>query len=264
MTLTPRGPEAAASDPSMTVAGRDFPTNRGGLCKKGWTSSTLLDAPDRLTQPLVRGADGVLAEATWEDALDLLVARIRRLQDESGLDAIGVFGGGGLTNEKAYQLGKFARIALRTSRIDYNGRFCMSSAAAAANRAFGIDRGLPFPLTDLDDAQTVLLLGSNVADTMPPFLSHLAGVREAGGLIVADPRRSSTVRLTDDGQGIHLAPAPGTDLELLLGLTHIVIADRLYDAASVERWTTGFDALRRSVSGWWPARVQQITGVPVE
>ncbi|WP_406250424.1 molybdopterin oxidoreductase family protein [Microbacterium sp. M] len=264
MTLTPRASDAAASDPSMTVAGRDFPTNRGGLCKKGWTSSTLLDAPDRLTQPLVRGADGMLVEATWEEALDLLVSTIRRLQAESGRDAIGVFGGGGLTNEKAYQLGKFARIALGTSRIDYNGRFCMSSAAAAANRAFGIDRGLPFPLTDLDDAHTVLMLGSNVADTMPPFLSHLAGVREAGGLIIVDPRRSSTVRLTDEGQGIHLAPAPGTDLELLLGLTHIVIADRLYDEASVERWTIGFDALRRSVSGWWPARVQQITGVPVD
>ncbi|WP_460795435.1 molybdopterin oxidoreductase family protein [Microbacterium sp. GXF0217] len=264
MTLTPRAADAAASDPTMTVAGRDFPTNRGGLCKKGWTSSTLLDAPDRLTQPLIRRADGALTEASWDEALDLLVSRIRSLQAESGRDAIGVFGGGGLTNEKAYQLGKFARIALGTSRIDYNGRFCMSSAAAAANRAFGIDRGLPFPLTDLDDAHTVLLLGSNVADTMPPFLSHLAGVREAGGLIVADPRRSSTVRLTDDGQGIHLAPAPGTDLELLLGLTHIVIADGLHDAASVERWTTGFDALRRSVSAWWPARVQQVTGVPVE
>ncbi|MFB7250738.1 molybdopterin oxidoreductase family protein [Microbacterium sp. NPDC056234] len=264
MTLTPRGADAAASDPSMTVSGREFPTNRGGLCKKGWTSSTLLDSPDRLTQPLVRGDDGALTEASWADALDLIAGRIVRLQTASGRDCIGVFGGGGLTNEKAYQLGKFARIALRTSRIDYNGRFCMSSAAAAANRAFGIDRGLPFPLTDLDEARTVLMLGSNVADTMPPFLSHLAAVRDAGGLIVVDPRRSSTARLTDDGQGLHLAPAPGTDLELLLGLTHIVISERLHDAAAVERWTQGFDALRRSVAAWWPARVQQITGVPVE
>ncbi len=82
-----------------------------------------------------------------------------------GPDANAIFGGGGLTNEKAYQLGKFARVALGTSRIDYNGRFCMSSAAAASNRAFGMDRGLPFPVTDLDEAQTILLLGSNVAAT---------------------------------------------------------------------------------------------------
>src|SRR5207244_7369924 len=96
-----------------------------------------------------------------------------------GRDAVGIFGGGGLTNEKAYLLGKFARVALGTSRIDYNGRFCMSSAAAAGNRAFGLDRGLPFPLADLDTADTILLLGSNVAETMPPFIRHLPGPRAA-------------------------------------------------------------------------------------
>jgi assimilatory nitrate reductase catalytic subunit len=263
MTLTPRGPDATTDGPSLTVAGRSFPTNRGGLCKKGWTSATLLDSDDRIRTPLVRDEHGELVPVEWPAALDLLARRIRALQVEHGRDSIGVFGGGGLTNEKAYQLGKFARIALRTSRIDYNGRFCMSSAAAAANRAFGIDRGLPFPLTDLDGAKTVLMLGSNVAETMPPFLSHLAGVRAAGGLIVVDPRRSATARLTEQGQGIHVAPAPGTDLELLLGLTHIVIAERLFDAPGVEQTTTGFDELRRSVAAWWPARVQQVTGVPV-
>lgn len=263
MTLTPRTPDAAIDEPSLTVTGRHFPTNRGGLCKKGWTSSVLLDSDDRIRTPLIRDAHGELVPSDWPEALDLLAQRIRALQAESGPDSIGVFGGGGLTNEKAYQLGKFARIALGTSRIDYNGRFCMSSAAAAANRAFGIDRGLPFPLADLDAAKTVLLLGSNVAATMPPFLSHLAGVRGAGGLIVVDPRRSATARLAEDGQGMHLAPAPGTDLELLLGLTHIVIAEGLYDTAGIEEHTRGFDDLRRSVSAWWPARVQQVTGVPI-
>ena len=263
MTLTPKSANSAAEAPSLTVSGRSFPTNRGGLCKKGWTASTLLDREDRLRTPLVRDAHGDLMPAEWSTALDLLADRIRAIQSESGRDSIGVFGGGGLTNEKAYQLGKFARIALGTSRIDYNGRFCMSSAAAAANRAFGIDRGLPFPLTDLDAAKTVLMLGSNVAETMPPFLSHLAGAREAGGLIVVDPRRSATARLTDEGRGLHLAPTPGTDLELLLGLTHVVIAEGLYDTTGIEEHTTGFEELRRSVAAWWPARVQQVTGVPV-
>ena len=208
MTLTPTAGEALP----VTVAGRDFPTNRGGLCKKGWTSAELLADTGRLTAPLVRGDDGELHPAEWDSTLDLIAAQLERIAAEDGHDAIGVFGGGGLTNEKAYQLGKFARIALRTSRIDYNGRFCMSSAAAAANRAFGIDRGLPFPLTDLDTAETVLLLGSNVGDTMPPFVSHLQGARARGGLIVVDPRRSSTARLCADGAGIHLQPVPGLSL----------------------------------------------------
>ncbi|GAB3631551.1 molybdopterin oxidoreductase family protein [Microbacterium shaanxiense] len=263
MTLTPRALDAAIDEPALTVSGRSFPTNRGGLCRKGWTSSTLLDSVERIRTPLIRDENGDLVPVGWTTALDILAQRIRALQVERGRDSIGVFGGGGLTNEKAYQLGKFARVALGTSRIDYNGRFCMSSAAAAANRAFGIDRGLPFPVADLDAAKTVLLLGSNVAATMPPFLSHLAGARGAGGLIVVDPRRSATARLTEEGQGIHVAPAPGTDLELLLGLTHIVIAEHLYDADGVEQRTRGFDDLRRSVAAWWPARVQQVTGVPV-
>lgn len=258
MTLTPTAGEALP----VTVTGRDFPTNRGGLCKKGWTSAELLADTGRLTTPLVRGDDGELHPAEWDSALDLIAAQLEGIAAEDGHDAIGVFGGGGLTNEKAYQLGKFARIALRTSRIDYNGRFCMSSAAAAANRAFGIDRGLPFPLTDLDTAETVLLLGSNVGDTMPPFVSHLQGARARGGLIVVDPRRSSTARLCADGAGIHLQPVPGTDLALLLALTHVVIAEELYDSGYVRQRTSGIDALRQSVSTWWPERAETVTGVP--
>ncbi|MWB98284.1 molybdopterin oxidoreductase family protein [Agromyces seonyuensis] len=263
MTLTEPA-SRAPGEPLLEVAGRDFPTNRGGLCKKGWTSAVVLDAPGRVTVPLVKQPDGSFAEASWDEALDLVVDRVRAAQAAGGADAVGVFGGGGLTNEKAYQLGKFARTALRTSRIDYNGRFCMSSAAAAANRAFGLDRGLPFPVTDLDAARTVLLLGSNPADTMPPFLGHLEGARAAGGLIVVDPRRSSTARLTADGVGIHLAAAPGTDLALLLGLAHLVIAEGLVDRAYVDARTSGFEALRRSVAEWWPERTAAVTGVPAD
>jgi len=247
---------------AVEIAGRDFPTNRGGLCKKGWTAAELIASPERIAEPMVREANGDFRAASWEEALDLVAARLISLRATHGPDSVGVFGGGGLTNEKAYQLGKFTRVALGSSRIDYNGRFCMASAAAAGNRAFGIDRGLPFPVTALDDARTILLLGSNVAETMPPFIGHLEGARAAGGLIVVDPRRSSTARLTADGAGMHVQPTPGSDLALLLGLTHIVIAEKLIDTDYIAERTTGFDDLRRSVSQWWPERVQERTGVP--
>lgn len=258
MTLTPTTDGALP----VTVDGREFPTNRGGLCKKGWTSAELLGDRGRLTTPLVRGDDGELHPAEWDAALDLIAEQLMTIATQDGPDAIGVFGGGGLTNEKAYQLGKFARIALRTSRIDYNGRFCMSSAAAAGSRAFGLDRGLPFPLTDLDTAQTIVLLGSNVGDTMPPFVSHLQGARAQGGLIVVDPRRSSTARLCADGAGVHVQPVPGSDLALLLSLIHVVLAEKLYDAGYVAQRTSGLEALRRSVASWWPERAETETGVP--
>jgi assimilatory nitrate reductase catalytic subunit len=253
------GPSA---DGPVEVAPRDFPTNRGGLCQKGWTSAEVLRAGDRLTHPWVRRADGLLHPATWDEALDRVTREVTVIQAEHGRDAVGVFGGGGLTNEKAYQLGKFARVALRTPYIDYNGRFCMSSAAAAGNRAFGLDRGLPFPLADLGDADAVLLLGSNVADTMPPLVQHLAGVRARGGLVVVDPRRSATAGLAADGAGLHLQPVPGTDLVLLLGLLHVLVADDRVDRGYLEARTEGWAAVRRSVSEWWPARVADETGVP--
>ena len=248
--------------PTVEVAGREFPTNRGGLCQKGWTSGNLLTAPDRLVTPLVRGADGELVPTDWAEALDLVAARLARLRAEDGPDVVAVFGGGGLTNEKAYQLGKFARVALGTANIDYNGRFCMSSAAAAANRSLGLDRGLPFPLADLGGADAVLLLGSNLAETMPPAVGHLAGVRSRGGRVVVDPRRSATADLAADGQGVHLQPLPGTDLVVLLALLHVVLGEGLADTTYLASRVSGLEEVRRGAALWWPERAEQVCGVP--
>ncbi|WP_424347125.1 molybdopterin oxidoreductase family protein [Kocuria sp. CH-021] len=263
MALDP-GSKTAAEQGFPEVAARQFPTNRGGMCRKGWTSAELLADPARLTAPLLRGADGVFRQVSWDAALDRTAEEFRAARERYGPDGAGVFGGGSLTNEKAYQLGKFARVALGTSRIDYNGRFCMSSAAAAANRSLGMDRGLPFPVTDLDDAHTVLLLGSNPAETMPPFVQHLRHAREHGGLVVVDPRRSATARMTDDDGGVHLQPTPGSDLVLLLGLAHVVLHEGLADREYLRRRTTGLEAFLPSVSAWWPERVEQVTGVPAQ
>ena len=248
----------------VTVEGRAFPTNRGGLCQKGWTSGAVLTTHDRLTTPLVRGLHGELAPSSWDDALDLVADRLLAIRQESGPDAVAVFGGGGLTNEKAYQLGKFARVALGTANIDYNGRFCMSSAAAAANRSLGVDRGLPFPLTDLGGADAILLLGSNLAETMPPSVAHLAEVRARGGLVVVDPRRSATADLAADDQGLHLQPVPGTDLVVLLALQHVLLTEGLADTDYVERRTNGLEDVKRRSALWWPERAEQVCGVPAD
>jgi assimilatory nitrate reductase catalytic subunit len=248
-----------APEGRVEVAARDFPTNRGGLCQKGWTAAELLDHPDRLTTPLVREG-GELRPATWAEALDRVAAGIRETQAAHGRDAVAVFGGGGLTNEKAYTLGKFARVALRTKNIDYNGRFCMSSAAAAGMRAFGLDRGLPFPLADVGKADTLLLVGANVAETMPPFARYLTEQKARGGtLIVIDPRVTATARQAT----LHLQPTPGTDLALANALLHIALGEGWVDEAYIEARTSGFDDVRRTVASYWPARVERMTGVPV-
>ena len=171
-----------------------------------------------------------------------------------------MFGGGGLTNEKAYQLGKFARVALGTSQIDYNGRWCMSSAASAGNQAFGIDRGLPFPLADIERTDVLVLVGSNLAETMPPAARHLDRLRERGGhVVVIDPRRTADRRAR---RHCSSSRCPGTDLPLALGLLHLLDAAGAVDEEYVAARTTGFDDVRRSVAAWWPERVERVTGVP--
>ncbi|MFF7485339.1 molybdopterin oxidoreductase family protein [Streptomyces luteogriseus] len=255
MNLTP------APDGTVEVSERaDFPVNRGALCGKGRTAAAVLAPGVRLTSPLVRDAGGTLVPASWDEALDRIAAGLDRTRAEYGPDAVGVFGGGGLTNEKAYTLGKFARVVLGTSQIDYNGRFCMSSAAAAGIKAFGLDRGLPFPLEDIPKSGCVILVGSNLAETMPPALRFFTELRENGGtLIVIDPRRTKTAEQAD----LHLAPRPGTDLALALGLLHLVIAEGRVDEEYVRERTAGWEDARAAAMAHWPEYVERITGVSV-
>ena len=241
------------------VSARDFPTNRGGMCRKGWTSTKLLAHPNRLTSPLRRRCkNSELEPVSWDEALDFVAARFVDIQSKHGRDAVGMFGGGGLTNEKAYLLGKFARVALKTRHIDYNGRYCMASAAAAGLRAYGMDRGLPFPMQDIARADTVLLLGSNLAETMPPIVQWFEQMRENGGkLIVVDPRETPTAT----GADYFLQITPGTDLVLANGLLHIAIDEGLIDHEFIASRTSDFTKASRAVAAYWPARVEALTGV---
>ena len=256
----------------MVVSGNaKFPVNEGGLCVKGWSAAATLDHPERLTSPLVRDASGKLQPTSWEVALKYVAAKLGDVQQRYGPDAVAVFGGGSLTNEKAYLLGKFARVALGTANIDYNGRFCMSSAAAAQSMAFGIDRGLPFPLADIARAKAILLVGSNVAETMPPIMRYFeaqlsgggvqgmpGGLGKLGKLIVADPRRTPTAEWAT----IHLPLRPGSDTALANGLLHVLVRDNLIDHDYIRDRTENFDEVRRVAAAYWPERVERITGVP--
>ncbi|WZP00268.1 molybdopterin oxidoreductase family protein [Isosphaeraceae bacterium EP7] len=249
-TGTPDSPESVMGDPH-------FPVNNGDLCIKGWTSTTLLRHPKRLTSPLVRSR-GQLLSSSWELALDAVADAFRSTREIYGPDAVGVFGSGALSNEKAYLLGKFARVALKSANIDYNGRYCMSSAAAAGNRAFGLDRGLPFPVSDIVGAEVILIVGSNPADTLPPIMQWFDRQKKAGGrLIVCDPRRTATARQSD----LHLATTPGSDLALANGLFYLAIEEGYVDRDYVESRTNGFESAYRVALGYHPAIVERRTGV---
>ncbi|MEO5878114.1 MAG: molybdopterin-dependent oxidoreductase, partial [Streptosporangiaceae bacterium] len=231
-------------------------TQRGSALADGpgeiATVNAVLSSPAQLTTPLRRAHLGApLEPCTWEEALDTIAAEIMKLRAAHGPDAVAVFGGNGLGREE---------LRSRTSQADGNGRFCTSSAAAALNRAFGRDRGLPGPLTDVSAADVIFMVGGNPAGTMPPFAQHLADQRAAGGArIVADPRRTTAARQSD----LHLQLTPGTDLALANGMLHLAVTEGLLDEAYIRARTSGFDAVRTKVGAYWPERVERITGVPL-
>ena len=239
-----------------------FPVNGGALCIKGWTAARLLAHPERLTAPLVRDAGGVLRSVSWEDALGRIAEAVESTRGRYGPDAVGVFGGGSLTNEKAYLLGKFARVALGTAHIDYNGRFCMSSAAAAAQPRV---RHRPRPALSGRGHRRMRTpscsSAANVAETMPPIMRYFEAQREAAGtLIVVDPRRTPTAA----GATLHLAAqAPGTDAGARQRPPARAGA-RGPDRRSLRPATNGGvrRALRAIAAAYWPDRVERITGVP--
>ncbi|HET9264527.1 MAG TPA: molybdopterin oxidoreductase family protein [Vicinamibacterales bacterium] len=237
----------------------EFPFNRGMLCPKGVKRYLQGEHPDRLLASLMRTADG-FSPVSYEQALDYTARRLSEIRDKYGPDAIAIYGGASMITEKAYVLGKFARVAIGTKHIDYNGRLCMVSAGTAYRLAFGIDRATN-PWTDLARADVIMIAGSNVAECAPITTHYLWQCRERGGkLIVVDPRMTPITRNAD----LYLPVRPGTDLALFLGMLHVLVRDGLAREDYIARHTTGFDAVRDSVRAWTPERAAQMTGVPPE
>ena len=237
----------------------EFPFNRGMLCPKGVKRYLQNEHPDRLKQPLVR-TDSGFRPATWDEALDLTVLRLREIQDRHGKDAVALYGGASLTTEKSYLLGKVARVALGTRHIDYNGRLCMVSAGAAYKLAFGVDRS-PNPWSDIPKAEVVLVAGANIADCAPITTDYVWRCRDNGGrLIVIDPRLTPIARNAD----LYLPVRPGTDVALFMGMLHVVLREGLEDREFIAAHSTGFEDVVASVEAWDPRRTAELTGVPPE
>ena len=237
----------------------DFPFNRGMLCPKGVKRYLQGNHPDRLLHSLMRTDTGFRA-ASWDESLDFTARRLRELQEKYGPDSVAVYGGASLTTEKAYLLGKFARVALRTRHIDYNGRLCMVSAGTAYKGALGVDRA-PNPWSDIPKSEVVMVIGANIGECAPITTDYIWRARDNGAkLIVADPRFTPIARKAD----LYLPVRPGTDLALLMGMLHVIIRDGLTDGAFIEAHTTGFEKTAESVAEWNPRRAAEVSGVAPE
>ena len=238
----------------------DFPFNEGKLCPKGVKRYLQGSHPDRLLWPLERDPDSAAGfrRASWDAALDRVVAEIRRIQGAHGADAFAMLSGVSLSNEKSYLIGKFARLALGTANLDYNGRLCMVSAGAANKKALGIDRASN-PWSDIRQADVVFVAGANVAECAPITTSYVWQARDRGAkLIVADPRVTPLARTAD----VFLGLRPGTDSALMGTILHVLIARDWLDHDFIRDHTEGFEAAAEAVREYTPSWGAHVTGVP--
>ena len=238
----------------------DHPVNLGKLCPKGLSEHLVLNAPGRATTPMLRkgGRGTPLVPVSWEQALDVMVERMTALQREFGQNTVGVVGTGQLLTEEFYTLGKLVQLGFRSTSYDGNTTLCMASAVSGYKLSFGSD-GPPGSYADLETAEVVLLVGSNLAENHPILCNRL---RRTPGqtLIVADPRVTKTAMMAD----IHLPVKPRSDIALLNGIAHILIRDGLMDRAYVDAHVDGFDEYITFVADYTPESVSCTTGLSIE
>jgi assimilatory nitrate reductase catalytic subunit len=237
----------------------DFPFNRGMLCPKGVKRYLQGAHPDRLLTALERdeSTSGGFRPIPYDRAINRVASEIRRIQSTYGADSFGVLSGASLTIEKAYLMGKFARVALKTPYIDYNGRLCMVSAAAGNKKAFGIDRAAN-PWSDILKAEVVWISGANVAECAPITTNYVWQAREHGAkIIVVDPRITPVARTCD----LFLPVKPGRDVALFNGVLHLMIENDWLDHDFIDNLTVGFDAVAEHVREWTPQRTAEVTGI---
>ncbi|HXI89135.1 MAG TPA: molybdopterin-dependent oxidoreductase, partial [Blastocatellia bacterium] len=237
----------------------DFPFNQGMLCPKGVKRYLQGSHPDRLLSAYQRDPDSQAGFRAigYDEAIDRVASEIRRIQSAFGNDSFAVLTGASLTNEKAYLMGKFARVCLKTANIDYNGRLCMVSAAAANKKAFGIDRAAN-PWADILKAEIVWISGANIAECAPITTNYVWQAREHGAkIIVVDPRITPIARTCD----LFLPIKPGRDIALFNGILHLMIENGWLDHDFIEKHTVGFEAVAEHVREWTPRHTAQVTGI---
>jgi assimilatory nitrate reductase catalytic subunit len=237
----------------------EFPFNQGMLCPKGVKRYLQGAHPDRLSTAFERdeSEEGGFRPIPYDKAINYVASEIQRIQSAYGNDAFAVLSGASLTTEKAYLMGKFARVALKTANIDYNGRLCMVSAAAGNKKAFGIDRAAN-PWSDILKAEVVWISGANVAECAPITTNYVWQARENGAkIIVVDPRITPLARTCD----LFLPVKPGRDVALFNGVLHLMIENDWLDHDFINNHTVGFDSVAEHVREWTPQRAAEVTGI---
>ncbi|MBI4083287.1 MAG: formate dehydrogenase subunit alpha [Candidatus Lambdaproteobacteria bacterium] len=275
----------------VAVEGRDGVANEGRLCVKGRYGFDYATHPQRLTRPLIRKAGaypkGPLSrethegrsgprrpgglvdyaevlphflEAGWDEALDLVAARLKALRDAHGGDALAGFGSAKGSNEEAYLFQKLIRAGFGTNNVDHCTRLCHASSVAALMECIG-SGAVTNVVRDVERAEVALVAGSNTTENHPVAATFIKDAAHNGTqLIYINPRRTA---LADHAQ-VYLQNTPGSDVPLLNAIMHVIIAENLHDKDFIERRTEGFAQLQEVVSHYPPEAAAGLCGIPAE
>jgi len=231
----------------------------GKLCVKGWRTHEFIGSEDRLTKPLVR-KNGQLKQTSWDEALDFVAERLSGIKSDAGQDAIGMLSSAKCTNEENFLFQKFARAVVGTNNVDHCARLCHASTVAGLAAAFG-SGAMTNSIPEVAETDCILITGSNTIEQHPLIGSRVLEAKERGAtLIVIDPRETLLSAQAD----FFLRQKPGTDVMCLNGFMNIIIEEGLAEVSFIKERTEGFEDLKKTVAGYMPEKVEEITGIPAE
>jgi formate dehydrogenase alpha subunit len=234
------------------------PASDGMLCVKGRYGLDFIQSQERLRAPLLRSAEG-FTEVSWEKALSVVAGRFRDAVETFGPDSVAGLSSAKCTNEENYLFQKLFRQVLKTNNVDHCARLCHSSTVTGLGGTLGA-AAMTGDIGGIAGADVILVIGSDTTTAHPVIASRIRQAVRTGGsrLIVIDPRRTGIARAAQ----IYARHRCGTDVAVINGLMHLILANGWEDRDFIERRCEGFPELRDLVSSYTPARVEKISGVP--
>lgn len=237
---------------------RNHPVSRGSLCVKGWNCHEFSNDLNRLTSPLIK-KDGKFVKASWEEALSLIVEKLKGFSSNFGPDSLAFLSSAKTTNEENYLMMKLSRAVFKTNNIDHCARLCHASTVVGLAATFG-SGAMTNSINEFEDAQLFLITGSDTTAQHPLIGSRIVNaVKDKGAkLIVIDPREIELAKYAF----IHARQRNGTDVAWINGLINVIISEDLHDKKFIEERTEGFEALKELVKEYTPEYVEKITSIP--
>jgi len=238
---------------------KEDPISEGKLCIKGWNAIDFVYSEERLTTPLIR-ENGKFRKASWDEALDLVATKFKELKQKYGRNSFGLLSSAKTTNEENYLMQKFARSVIVTNNVDHCARLCHASTVAGLAAAFG-SGAMTNSTPEVEDAECILITGSNTTEQHPLIGSRIFRAKEKGAkIILIDPRAIQLSRFAD----LHLRQKPGTDVAWINGMINVIINEGLADEKFISERTENFEELKEMVKDYTPEKVEEISGIPKE